>query len=105
MQSVKTVVSLRKRSHNWFSPRLWSEVNNTCRRSYTQRSVSWSRPVVSMRSKPKVGGRRVKKSVTQGRSKLGLWINRIFNIIIVCLCLSVEKALEKRVDCWHWKRT
>jgi len=33
MQSVKTVVSLRKRSHNWFSPRLWSEVNNTCRRS------------------------------------------------------------------------
>jgi len=44
-QNVKMVVYLRKRSHNRFSPRLWSEVNNTCRRSLTQRSASRSNPV------------------------------------------------------------
>jgi len=44
-QNVKMFVYLRKRSHNRFSPRLWSEVNNTCRRSLTQRSASWSSPV------------------------------------------------------------
>jgi len=45
IQNVKMAVYLRKWSHNRFSPRLWSEVNNTCRRSLTQRSASWSTPV------------------------------------------------------------
>ena len=44
-QNVKVVVYLRKRSHKRFSPRVWSEVNNACRRSLTQRSPSWSSPV------------------------------------------------------------
>ena len=39
-QNVKMVVYLRKRSHKRFSPRLWSEVSNTCRRSLTKRSAS-----------------------------------------------------------------
>jgi len=44
-QNVTMVAYLRKRSHKLFSPRHWSEVNNTCRRSLTQQSASWSSPV------------------------------------------------------------
>jgi len=29
----------------------------------------------------------------------------IFNLTAACPCLSVVQVLEKRVDCWHWKRT
>ena len=68
-QSVKTVVYLRKRSHNRLilSARLCNKLRNrpTCRRSLTQRLVSWSSPVV-----PKVCIK-TQRTVEEG-NKLGL---------------------------------
>jgi len=45
-QGVKIVVYLRKRSHNRLLPRFCNKLRNTCRRSLSQRLVSWSSPMV-----------------------------------------------------------
>jgi len=97
-QNVKMVVYLRKRSHKRFSPRLWSEVN-TCRRSLTQRSASWSSPVA-----PKVW---VETEITVAKCQKMGHAEGIHTGVVHfqrhhCLYLSVAQALtEKRVECWH----
>jgi len=67
--SVKMVVYLRKRSHNRLFPRLCKKLRNkpTSHRSFTQRLVSWSSPVV-----PKVWikiQRRVEKGQKMGHAE------------------------------------
>jgi len=92
-QSVKLVVVLWKRSHNHLSPRLCSKMRNACRRSITQRLVSWSSPVV-----PKVWVEtrtRVAKGQKMGRAEViqtGVVCFRRYHCLSVCSLGTWEKS-------------
>ena len=53
-------------------------------------------------SRLKQGSRRVKNGSRRGDPNLSYAFSSSPLLVVVCLCRSL---LEKRVDCWHWKRT
>jgi len=83
-QSVKTVVCLRKRSHNWFSPRFCGKntVRITWRHKLTQRWVIWSTQwFPKYRSKPKQGWLKVKKWALPRQSQPELCIFNVTTVV------------------------